>query len=155
MRWLVIWNYSTIKVVQEVSPALLRGFTERPVCFWGPPSRRGTWELIRQLRPLAVNRNRRLNNVALLDPLRSVQFSSVQSSYLVWTLLGIIFFLRPLHSMFKSSVLQSWLGWFLALVGRSPDSYRCRAYSPQRMVRALRCALYLLWIINLLTIIYL
>ena len=29
-------------------------------------------------RPLAVIRNRRLNSVALLDPLRSVQFSSVQ-----------------------------------------------------------------------------
>ena len=40
-------------------------------------------------RPLAVIRNRRLNSVALLDPLRSVQFSSeriiifkVQSGYI-------------------------------------------------------------------------
>ena len=41
------------------------------------PSRRGARELITKPRPLAVIRNRRLNSVALLDPLRSVQFSSV------------------------------------------------------------------------------
>ena len=35
------------------------------------------WELITKPRPLAVIRNRRLNSVALLAPLRSVQFSSV------------------------------------------------------------------------------
>ena len=40
-----------------------------------PPSRRGAWELITKPRPLAVIRNRRLNSVALLVPLRSVQFS--------------------------------------------------------------------------------
>ena len=37
-------------------------------------------------RPLAVIRNRRLNSVALLDPLRSVQFSSVWSIYVFVTL---------------------------------------------------------------------
>ena len=41
------------------------------------PSRRDAWELMTKPRPLAVIRNRRLNSVALLDPLRSVQFSSV------------------------------------------------------------------------------
>ena len=40
---------------------------------------RGTRELIRKPRPLVVIRNRRLNGVALLDPLRSVQFSSVST----------------------------------------------------------------------------
>ena len=39
-----------------------------------PPSRRGARELMRKPRPLAVIRNRRLNSVALLVPLRSVQF---------------------------------------------------------------------------------
>ena len=43
-----------------------------------PKSRaqRGARELIRKPRTLAAIRNMRLNNVALLDPLRSVQFSS-------------------------------------------------------------------------------
>ena len=40
------------------------------------PSRRGARELITKPRPLAVIRNRRLNSVALLVALRSVQFSS-------------------------------------------------------------------------------
>ena len=42
-------------------------------------SRRGAWELITKPRPLAVIRNRRLNSVALLVPLRSVQFTSSQT----------------------------------------------------------------------------
>ena len=33
---------------------------------------------MRKPRPLAVIRNRRLNNVALLDPLRPVQFSAAK-----------------------------------------------------------------------------
>ena len=48
--------------------------------FCGPPSRRGARELIRKPRPLAVIRNRRLNSVALLVPLRSVQFSAFRTS---------------------------------------------------------------------------
>ena len=76
--------------------------------------------LIRKPRPLAAIRNRRLNSVALLATLRSVQFSSVQplaairnrrlssvallatlrSAQFSWTLLGVIFFLRSLISMF-------------------------------------------------------
>ena len=42
---------------------------------------RGARELIIKPRPLAVIRNRRLNSVALLVPLRSVQFSSVHTSH--------------------------------------------------------------------------
>ena len=49
-------------------------------------------ELIRQPRPLAVIRNRRLNSVALLAPLRSVQFSLYLPSVLVG--LRWVFFLR-------------------------------------------------------------
>ena len=41
------------------------------------------WELIIKPRPLAVIRNRRLNSVALLAPLRSVQFSSVLTRFLL------------------------------------------------------------------------
>ena len=41
-----------------------------------PPSRRGARGLITKPRPLAVIRNRRPKSVALLVPLRSVQFSS-------------------------------------------------------------------------------
>ena len=47
-------------------------------------SRRGARELITKPRTLAVTRNRRLNSVALLVPLRSVQFSSVQFMLLLW-----------------------------------------------------------------------
>ena len=45
-----------------------------------PPSRRGARELITKPRPLAVIRNRRLNSVALLVQLRSVQFSTCDRS---------------------------------------------------------------------------
>ena len=47
----------------------------------GAPSQRGAQELIRKPRPLAVNRNRRLNKLQF----QSHPFSSVQ-----WVLLGII-----------------------------------------------------------------
>ena len=52
MRRLVIWNYSTITVVEEVSPILSREHTWRPVYFWGPPSRRGARQLIKKPCPL-------------------------------------------------------------------------------------------------------
>ena len=43
------------------------------------PSTQPVATLMIKPRPLAVIRNRRLNSVALLDPLRSVQFSSVHA----------------------------------------------------------------------------
>ena len=52
------------------SPRFIREFTGRPVYFCGRPSRRGARELMTKPRPLSVN------NVALLVPLRSVQFSA-------------------------------------------------------------------------------
>ena len=39
------------------------------------------WELMTKPRPLAVIRNRRLNSVAPLAPLRSVQFSALLQVY--------------------------------------------------------------------------
>ena len=65
--------------------------------------------LLHKPRPLAVIRNSRLNSVALLVPLRSVQFSSVAldaRGCLAWTSLGIILFLRSLYSKFSCT----WVG---------------------------------------------
>ena len=69
--------YSTITVVQEVSPAVSRGFTGRLVISEDPLPRGVRGSLSESLAPLTVIRSKRLNNVVLLVPLRSVQFSLV------------------------------------------------------------------------------
>ena len=70
-------------------PRFIKGMDWATGLFLRTPSRRGARELVKKPHPLAVNRNRRLNNVALLVPLRSAQFSSVFfcSPTLYWVLL--------------------------------------------------------------------
>ena len=58
----------------KVCPCMLRHVPGNYQACTVDVHRRGARELVRKPRPLAVN------NVALLDPLRSVQFSSVQFS---------------------------------------------------------------------------
>ena len=72
-------------------PRFIKGMDWATGLFLRTPSRRGARELVKKPHPLAVNRNRRLNNVALLVPLRSAQFSSV-SFLFANTLLGVTSF---------------------------------------------------------------
>ena len=61
-------------------------------------------------RPLAVIRNRRLNSVALLAPLRSVQFSSVQFSSLHFTSVLVVVYL-PSVLVFALAFFLFWAKW--------------------------------------------
>ena len=70
-----VGNTSTITVVQEASATLSREFTGR---FVSEPLQftEGCAGFNKKASPPGRHRNRRLNSIALLAPLRSVQFSS-------------------------------------------------------------------------------